>query len=118
MKVNELIEHIKDFDDSKEYTGVIIEKDVLLKAILTYGKPSQAYMAVEECAELIKAINKINREPFSAAALDNLIEELADCFITLMQLKLMVCPVALEKKINEKLIRLEKRLENENAKLC
>lgn len=62
-----------------------------------YGYEAQSNQLVEECAELIQAVNKYRRaaaglgEPVSedkkAIALDNLIEEIADVEIMLEQIK-------------------------------
>lgn len=54
-----------------------------------YGKRPQMRMLQEECAELIKAVNKVCRQEDSnyPANLDNLIEEIADVEIMTAQIK-------------------------------
>lgn len=52
------------------------------------GKESQCRMAMEECAELIQAVNKCLRYP-TGASIANLTEEIADVEIMIEQLKLM-----------------------------
>ena len=58
------------------------ERRALLdRAITTYGAPAQMDMAVEEMAELTKAICKIKRAQAGCevtAAIGNVIEEMAD----------------------------------------
>jgi len=52
-----------------------------------YGKQAQANIAMEECAELIQAINKCLRYPNNADKTTDLLEEIADVTIMLEQLK-------------------------------
>lgn len=81
----------------------------LEKAIETYGKDMQLNVAVEELSELIKEICKNKRGNDNR---ENIIEEMADCYIMLRQLeiifgiKLSEIVVSMEKKI----VRLENRL--------
>lgn len=65
-----------------------IEK-IFKKSIEVYGKESQSRQAMEECAELVQAINKCLRYPNKEECKDNLIEEIADVEIMLYQLKEM-----------------------------
>ena len=69
------------------------ERRALLdRAITTYGAPAQMDMAVEEMAELTKAICKVKRVSCAAeakAALENAVEEMADVQIMLDQLRLI-----------------------------
>lgn len=65
-----------------------------------YGYEAQSNQLVEECAELIQAVNKYRRavarlgEPVAedkkAVALDNLVEEIADVEIMLEQIKYLL----------------------------
>ncbi len=89
----------------------------LEKAIETYGKDMQLTVAVEELSELIKEICKNKRGSNNRK---NIIEEMADCYIMLMQLEIIfgvtndeICDVT-----DAKLERLEKRLaeRSENGK--
>ena len=85
----------------------ITKPEVLQKALDTWGNEAQYYMAVEECAELIQAICKhINR----GTDTENLIEEAADVFIMLSQVAMMTGEAAIQKVIDQKLAKLEKRL--------
>ena len=66
------------------------ERSTLLKrAIATFGTRAQTDIAIEEMAELTKAICKTRRAqpgPELAAAIENVIEEIADVRIMLDQL--------------------------------
>ena len=65
---------------------------ILDRAITTYGAPAQMDMAVEEMAELTKAICKIKRAQAGCevtAAIGNVIEEMADVQIMLDQLRII-----------------------------
>ena len=82
----------------------------LEKAIETYGKDMQLTVAVEELSELIKEICKNKRGSNNR---DNIIEEMADCYIMLQQLSI-IFDIKLSEKdkmINNKLERLKCRLE-------
>lgn len=66
-----------------------IDKDRLYdKAIKVWGMRAQIDMAVEECAELIKALQKRKRVT-AYETIDNILEEMADVEIMIEQLKLM-----------------------------
>jgi len=62
------------------------EKDIFNVAIKVYGEVNQENMAIEECAELIQAINKKHR-----GMKHNIPEEIADVEIMLEQLKIINC---------------------------
>lgn len=65
-----------------------------------YGYEAQSNQLVEECAELIQAVNKYRRavarlgepvvEDKKAVALDNLVEEIADVEIMIEQVKYLL----------------------------
>lgn len=82
------------------------------KAVDTFGKDNQINMATEELAELIVAINHWRR---GRAGKDAVIEEIADCYITLKQLTYIVTEEYDESSvmlhIERKLKRLTKRIE-------
>ena len=59
------------------------------KCIEARGKEAQSRQAMEECAELIQAINKCLRYPENKEAHENLIEEIGDVVIMIYQLKAM-----------------------------
>ena len=58
----------------------------LERAIETYGEDMQLTVAVEELSELIKEICKSKRGKGNT---ENIIEEMADCYIMLEQLKII-----------------------------
>ena len=65
---------------------------LLTRAIRTYGEPAQIDMAIEEMAELTKALCKIKRAQDGCevtAAIGNAVEELADVQIMLDQLRII-----------------------------
>lgn len=85
-------------------------------AIIEYGENAQMDMAIEEMAELTKAICKRKRTgatgPEAVAARGNLIEEVADVFIMLVQLVRMFDGAKeVQQTVDEKLHRLKGRLE-------
>ena len=89
----------------------------LEKAIATYGKDMQLNVAIEEFSELIKEICKNKRGADNREAI---IEEIADCYIMLMQLEIIfgVKDDEINGVTDAKLERLEKRLaeRSENGK--
>jgi NTP pyrophosphatase (non-canonical NTP hydrolase) len=82
------------------------------KAVDTFGKDNQTNMATEELAELIVALNHWRR---GRAGKDAVIEEIADCYLMLLQLTYIVTgasdfsPVIAE--MERKLQRLNRRIE-------
>lgn len=84
--------------------------------IKTYGGNAQHVVAMEECAELIKAISKYLRRG-DVDDIDNLIEEIADVEIMLEQLKFIHCidrrvNTAKEDKIKRTLDRIREAVHN------
>ena len=82
---------------------------ILEKAIETYGKDMQLNVAIEELSELIKEICKNKRGSDNR---DNIIEEMADCYIMMEQIEIIFglkyCDI--KAVYDEKLARLERRL--------
>ena len=83
----------------------------LERAIETYGKDMQLTVAVEELSELIKEICKHKRGADNREAI---IEEMADCYIMMEQLQIIfdIPYFSIDRVVNQKLDRLEKRLED------
>ena len=81
-------------------------KQILGRVIETFGAEAQENLCIEECAELIQAINKKHRgKPH------NIPEEIADVEIMLEQLKIInCCRDAVNTIKTEKLMRLSERL--------
>lgn len=82
---------------------------ILKDAIYEYGKDAQKLMLFEEMAELQKEVCKELRGNKNML---QIIEEMADVYIMLEQMKLIygIDSIDLQKWIDEKLERLEKRL--------
>lgn len=79
------------------------------RAVETYGKDMQLNVAIEELSELIKELCKNKRGRDNR---DNIIEEIADCYIMLEQLEVIfdIYAEELNDAIVYKLNRLESRL--------
>ena len=86
------------------------EKEILEKAIQTWGKQAQVLMVLEEMSELQKEILKnINR---GKENIPELIDETTDLEIMLTQLKMIYgIDEAVKNHRPEKLEKIEKRLE-------
>lgn len=88
--------------------------EILQAAVKRWGKQSQIEMAIEECAELIKALQKLKRageeNPNEFFLIKDVCGEIADVEIMMQQLK-MIFPIQIIEDIKgEKIERLEKRL--------
>lgn len=85
--------------------------EIYLKNIEKNGEDYQLGMAMEECAELIQAINKWKRNGKMITKMDNLLEEIADVEIMLDQLKLITNQAHLIEEIKQqKILRLKGKL--------
>ena len=80
-------------------------------AIKKYGVISQVEMMVEECSELILAIQKTKRNN-TIENNNNVCEELADVEIMMEQMRGIYDPVLIDKYKADKLERLEFRINN------
>lgn len=85
------------------------EQSIYEEAIKKFGAISQMNMAIEEMSELTKEILKYQRGYMNR---ENIIEELADVYITLKQVEIIfrIAARELQKEQNRKLGRLAKRL--------
>lgn len=92
-------------------TEMIFDKEILNQAIEAYGYDLQTNQLFEEIAELQQAICKARRGFDNKT---NLIEELADVYIVLEQLKIMegISNFDIQGMIDYKMKRLKKRLES------
>ena len=81
---------------NETYDRTSCDERIMRQAIETYGVQSQCDVAIEEMAELTKAIVKIRRVADdygkTQAALENLLEEIADVDIMIEQMKIMWGP--------------------------
>ena len=91
------------------------KNDEVLKYIVEhYGEHNQFSQAQEECAELIVAVSKYNRDP-SIFTRNSIVEEIADVEIMIRQLKMIlnISPVEIASMINKKLTRQVERIESQ-----
>lgn len=81
----------------------------LEKAIMMYGADLQLTVAIEEFSELIKEICKSKRGENN---IDNITEEIADCYIMLKQVEIIfgIDHTDIIIDMNNKIHRLEARL--------
>jgi hypothetical protein len=90
------------------------EKEVLKRAIKQWGDLPQMGKAIEECSELIRALSRhayqANSHSYVATHL-NVIEEIADCFIMLEQLRMIFDSESIDAEIHQKIKRLRTRLD-------
>lgn len=96
--------------------------EVLQQAVDTYGKEAQLDMAIEEMSELTKTLLKHRRAERSPEAWgyektrQNILEEIADVIIMLTQLVIIYGGRdIIQQDINDKVERLEKRLNFQKA---
>jgi NTP pyrophosphatase (non-canonical NTP hydrolase) len=78
-----------------------------------YGIESQRRMLVEECAELIQAVSKVERNGSTTETIRNLFAEIADVEIMLEQVKHHYSEWGTERLIDYKINRQLKRMESE-----
>lgn len=101
------------FDNSNiEQPNSNENSSILNKAIKTYGVNTQLDMCIEEMSELTKEICKHKRGKNNY---DEIVEEMADVYIMMEQLKIMlnISPEDIELAKNIKLDRLRERLNDE-----
>ncbi|MCK9369926.1 antitoxin [Candidatus Dojkabacteria bacterium] len=83
-------------------------EELMKESLAKWGEESQLDMVIEECAELIDAIQKLRRE---RVTYKKVVEEGVDVELCLEQLKMIMNDrVEWESKRKEKLDRLEKLL--------
>ena len=117
----ELCEEAADRLEHSANAGEIALDDerIMQQAIETYGVQAQCDVAIEEMAELTKAIVKIRRVADdygkTQVALDNLLEEIADVDIMIAQMKIMWGPKQVEEYRRKKLERLDRRLNDDHG---
>lgn len=78
-----------------------------------YGIESQRRILVEECAELIQAISKVERNGSTTEMIRNLFAEIANVEIMLEQVKHYYSEYGTDRLIDYKLNRQLKRMESE-----
>lgn len=83
-----------------------------------YGLETQCWQCIEEMAELIQAINKLNRADTLAdqyKAMQNIQEEIGDVDIMIQQLKLLFGKKSIEQNIDYKIQRQLDRIKEEST---
>jgi len=92
--------------------------ETLDDALELWGEELQIDVAIEELSELITELAMLQRGTRNRLDNEYLIDEIADVQIILDQLKRMSGPSAVEKRTDEKLNRLQNRIEadRENRK--
>lgn len=88
---------------------VVNQASVLEEAIKTYGVESQVNMAIEECAELINALEKYRRGRIGGLAV---ITEIADVQIMCAQLEMIFGSAEIERDF--KIRRLRDRMKKKD----
>ena len=90
--------------------------DVCCEALALFGKENQLRQAQEECGELVAAINQYlrqdRREDHRRLAV---VEEIADVWIILTQLKMALPLEDFNNALDRKLKRLQVHIENEKT---
>ncbi len=84
------------------------EKQILSRAIKKFGVTSQFQKCREECCELAVALDRLNND--RPGAMENVIEEVADVYITLEQVRIIieaVMPQAVSLQVVAKMGRLQ-----------
>lgn len=84
-----------------------LAEDVCGRAVKAYGRESQICMAVGECGEFLTLIG---RQAQGRATDDAWIDEIADVFIMMLQMRSLWGETLVDDRIREKLIRLSSRL--------
>lgn len=84
------------------------DRDTFREAVETWGLHAQIDMAVEECGEVIVALQHLQRE---RADREDVIEELADLRIMFEQLRWYFGEDFVDPVVREKMDRLRERLE-------
>jgi NTP pyrophosphatase (non-canonical NTP hydrolase) len=103
-----------------------MEQNIIRQVVSKFGVPNQLDMVIEECAELIQAINKARRVGIvdqhtihppawessmtQIEAYNNLCAEVADMKIMLEQIEYMLDSERINLSYDRKLKRLEKKL--------
>lgn len=84
------------------------KEELMAQAVNIWGQQSQFDMVIEECAELIDAIQKWRRQRVTSV---KVLEEAVDVSLCVEQLKLMLdAPALWQKEETEKLNRLQEKL--------
>lgn len=94
------------------------QKDMLEMIVSGYTYEQQREIFVEECAEAVKAVQKVKRAAVKSPgafnkAVDELVSEVADVLITAEQMRLYLGEDRIDKAIDRKLKRQLQRMRDE-----
>jgi NTP pyrophosphatase (non-canonical NTP hydrolase) len=85
-------------------------KELYQNVVETVGNAAQIEMVIEECSELIHALQKFKRAS-NDASIENVCDELADVEIMIEQMRCVFNSDTIEERKDYKLHRLAQRLE-------
>jgi len=88
---------------------MIESEEIIKKAVALFGRSLQSIVAMEELSELIKEVSKQLR---GEGKRENLIEEVADVYIILEQIKIMyaIDENELKDEMDFKILRLNRKI--------
>jgi NTP pyrophosphatase (non-canonical NTP hydrolase) len=86
------------------------QNEILCRAINQYGRQSQIEMIIEECSELIVALQKLRRKPHDEGRVMDVHEEVADVIIMMNQAQILFDYTIIQDFMDAKIKRLSKRL--------
>ena len=111
--LNQIFDYLDDQIGSVKMMMTSSDKEILNQAIETFGNDSQIGMCIEECGELIAALNRHTR---GRIRVKDVAGELADVCIMIEQMKLVFgCSLMFQTEFRRKMNRLKKMVgDNEN----
>lgn len=89
-----------------------INDQTIRRAIYTWGSEKQLQMVREECIELALAIGKVLERDDSPEAYAAMQKEIADVNIMIAQANIICDENTIQRFVDQKLARLEKRLDD------
>lgn len=84
-----------------------IDRGLMEKAVRVFGAEAQIDLIIEECAELIQAINHFRRKRVGE---DKVAEEIADVMIMCEQMRYIIDPAIINEYLKRKSVKLDCRL--------
>lgn len=85
------------------------EPKIITQAVKKYGRYNQTEMIIEECSELIQAIQKYKRDG-SSSSKDHVCEEIADVIIMIEQAKIIFSAKRIEEFREMKILKLSNKI--------
>lgn len=98
----------------KTMIDIEINSDIIQRSNRIWGRDAQLFIVVEELSELIQSVSKARRE--KPHYRENLVEEIADCYIVLDILKdqFDISDEEIESVVRFKQQRLERKMDHKN----